>query len=68
MAAVHLPGCTNIEADFESRRDRHQIEWHLDPIVFQAITRQLGICDIDLFTSRVNRPFRAGNQILGDWQ
>ena len=58
MTAVHLPGCTNIEADFESRRDRHQIQWHLDPIVFQAIKCQLGICDIDLFIFRENRPIR----------
>ena len=54
VTAVHLPGCTNIEADFESRTDRHQIERHLNPIVFQGITLQLGICDMDLFASRVN--------------
>lgn len=54
VTATHLPGCENVEADLESRMDRHQIEWQLDPEVFQAISKVLGGCDIDLFASRVN--------------
>ena len=54
VTAVHLPGCTKIEGDFESCRDYHQTEWHSDRTIFQAMTRWLGICDIDLFASRVN--------------
>lgn len=54
VTAVHLPGSENVEADWESRLDRHQIEWKLDPDIFQAISSALGGCDLDLFASRVN--------------
>ena len=30
VSAVHIPGSTYIEAEFESRVDRHEIEWRLD--------------------------------------
>jgi hypothetical protein len=54
VTAIHIPGSTNVEADFESRVDRHEIEWRLDSDVFQSIIGMLGVCDIDLFASRVN--------------
>lgn len=54
MTEAHLPGCENVEADFESRAYRLQIEWRLDPYIFQLISAQLGSSEIDLFVSRVN--------------
>ena len=57
--AVHNPGSTYIEAEFESRVDRHEIEWRLDERVFQSIVRKLGGCDVDLFASRVNAQLKS---------
>ena len=37
VQAVHLPGSKNVEADEESRIDRREIEWKLDPVVFKAV-------------------------------
>ena len=64
VSALHIPGSTNIEADFESRVDRHEIKWHLDERVFQSIMRKLGGCDVDLFASRVNA--QLNHMFLGD--
>jgi hypothetical protein len=55
VIAVHLPGKENIEADEESRADRHDIEWKLDPKLFKTIQEMLDVKDdVDLFASRVN--------------
>ena len=59
VSAVHIPGSTNIEAECESRVDRHEIEWRLDERVFQSIVRKLGGCDVDLFASRVNAQLKS---------
>ena len=59
VSAVHIPGSSNIEADFESRVDRHEIEWRLDERVFQSIMRKLGGYDVDLFASRVNAQLKS---------
>ena len=59
VSAVHIPGSTYIEAEFESRVDRHEIEWRLDERVFQSIVRKLGGCDVDLFASRVNAQLKS---------
>ena len=48
VSAVHIPGSTYIEAECESRVDRHEIEWRLDERFFQSIVRKLGGCDVDL--------------------
>lgn len=58
VTATHLPGCLNIEADAESRVDRHNIEWHLDTQVFAEVINRFGLCDVDLFASRVNAQLR----------
>ena len=49
MVESHLPGKDNTEADLESKVARHQIEWPLDKVVFEAISNQLGSCEIALF-------------------
>ena len=59
VSAVHIPGSTNIEADFESQVDRHEIKWQLDERVFQSIMRKLDGCDVDLFASRVNAQLKS---------
>lgn len=42
-------------ADAESRTDRREIEWKLNPEVFHQIQTVLGVTDdVDLFASRVN--------------
>ena len=43
VSAVHIPGSTYIEAEFESRVDRHEIEWRLDERFFLSIVRKLGV-------------------------
>lgn len=55
LTAAHLPGSENTEADEESRKDRREIEWKLNPEVFWVIQKRLGVADnVDLFASRVN--------------
>ena len=54
LTATFLPGAQNDQADFQSRVDRHQIEWKLNGKVFVRIMRHFGYYDIDLFASRVN--------------
>ena len=51
VVATFLPGAENDQADFQSRVDRHQIEWKLDKSVFDEIMLTFGICDTDLFAS-----------------
>ena len=54
VIATFLPGVLNDQADFQSRVDRHQIEWQLNCDVFDKLMSKFGPCDIDLFASRVN--------------
>ena len=54
VVATFLPGALNKEADYQSRVDRHQIEWKLNENVFKRIMDRFGCCDVDLFASRVN--------------
>ena len=54
VVATFLPGAQNNEADFQSRIDRHQVEWKLNEELFNKIMNKFGNCDIDLFASRVN--------------
>lgn len=54
LTSTHLPGTKNIEADEESRKDRHNIEWELERCVFVYIMEHYGWCNIDMFASRVN--------------
>lgn len=54
LSASHLPGSANVEADFESRKLNSDMEWMLDPEVFQSIMDIFGYIDIDMFSSRLN--------------
>ena len=59
VSVVHIPGSTYIEAEFESRVGRHEIEWRLDERFFLSIVRKLGGCDVDLFASRVDAQLKS---------
>ena len=55
ITAAHLPGSSNIEADWQSRNISDDKEWQLEQGVFQAI---IGVFDTpcrDLFASRLNK-------------
>lgn len=54
LAAAHLPGSKNVEADFESRNQNEDTEWSLDKKCFQRVTNCFGQPDIDLFAFRLN--------------
>ena len=41
VQVVHLPGSKNVEADEESRIDRREIEWKLDPSFSKLFKRNL---------------------------
>ena len=54
IIATHLPGVLNLVADKESRSIHDNMEWRLNPELFDKITKQWGTPDIDLFASRLN--------------
>ena len=49
-----LPGSQNTEADFESQKDRHELQWRLNPIIFRHIMDHFGQYSVDLFAAIVN--------------
>ena len=54
LTASHVPGVTNIHADFASRNFNNCTEWTLDKMVFQKITNRFYIPEVDLFASCIN--------------
>jgi len=54
LSAEHLPGVENCIADEESRTIQSSAEWQLDPTIFQRIIQSLGMCNVDLFATRLN--------------
>ena len=55
LTAVHIPGVSNVEADRRSRMSQSQLEWTLNPKIFQESIQELGVNPtIDLFASRIN--------------
>lgn len=54
LSASHIPGIDN-EADSESRKFRENVEWKLNPAIFQTITKIWGHPNIDMFASRLNK-------------
>jgi len=55
ITAQHLPGCLNVEADYESRNVKDSSEWKLKVSVFRKICTKLGNPTRDLFASRVSK-------------
>jgi len=54
LSAEHLPGVENCIADEESRTIQSSAEWQLDPTICQRIIQSLGMCNVDLFATRLN--------------
>jgi len=59
LSASHLPGLSNVVADFESREVRTSAEWKLHEDVFRFICSTLGACEVDLFATRLNNQLSA---------
>lgn len=61
VSASHIPGILNEEADAESRKTEHLLEWKLKCNLFEFIVSALKFLpNIDLFASRINaqlKPF-----------
>ena len=78
--AEHLPGASNTVADQESRQVESSAEWMLHREVFHMIQLALGLCQVDLFATRLNHqlpkyiswrpdPFAQGtNALLWNWK
>lgn len=54
LSAEHIPGVCNQKADIESRKVNIDTEWSLKKTIFDQITEQFGVPDIDLFATRIN--------------
>ena len=55
LTAAHIPGVSNVEADRQSRMSQSQLEWTLNPTIFQESIHRLGVNPtIYLFASRIN--------------
>jgi hypothetical protein len=61
LTVAHIPGKENIEADFESRKCKRNIDIIIDIIMFKQACEKLAFRpNIDLFVSRINyqvKPF-----------
>jgi hypothetical protein len=55
LTAEHLPGVTNLMADYQSRVYRDSSNWRLHAEVFSQISRVWGPFSRDLFADRLNR-------------
>lgn len=58
ISAFHIPGRLNVRADELSRAKKicnEDMEWALMQEIYDKIEIIMGVCDIDLFASRVNR-------------
>ena len=54
VSAEHIPGSSNVRADYESRREMDASDWCLQPDCFRRIVSHLGHCEIDLFAAHHN--------------
>lgn len=57
--ASYIKSSDNIVADAESRRNHPDIEWELADWAFDHLTHCLGLPEIDLFASRINKKCEA---------
>ena len=54
LSAVHIPGCTNVEADLLSRNCYSYHKWQLNRVIFQKLRAVFPALSIDLFASMLN--------------
>ena len=55
IAAGHIPGTINIEADKQSRALEDTTEWKLNPALFHKIVEKFGKPVIYPFTTKINK-------------
>ena len=59
ISVAHIPGKSNIVADFESRRNQRESEWMLNKTSLSEALKRLKMSPvIDLFASRINKQFQ----------
>ncbi|KAL0159183.1 hypothetical protein M9458_042908, partial [Cirrhinus mrigala] len=51
---MHIPGVTNVVADFFSRHKPLSEEWRLNPEVVEMIWQRFGRAGLDLFASEAS--------------
>lgn len=54
LRAEHLAGDTNTAANWLSQQHLCELEWQLNPSIFQQIVDRFRLLEMDLFTSRAN--------------
>ena len=54
ITIAHIPGVQNVIADYKSRNFSDNVEWSLNPKLFQEICQHFTTPDVDLFASRLN--------------
>ena len=54
LSSVHIPGCTNVEADLLPRNCYSDHEWQLNRVMFQKLRAVFLALSIDLFASVLN--------------
>ena len=55
ITAAHIPGAENVIADYESRKSYKDVEWMLNPEIFQKAIKHLKLKpDLDCLASRLN--------------
>ena len=55
LSSAHIPGKFNVVADAESRMFETELEWQLNPIIFQSLQDISPLtCTLDLFASKLN--------------
>jgi len=55
LSSVHIPGVSNVQADFHSRHFSESTEWMLKHDIFLRLCKQTFEPDVDLFSSRLNK-------------
>ena len=64
LSAVYVPREENHIAGKKSRVFQDSLEWMLHPVVFQALQKEAGCFDTDLFATRVNHQVPAFVSLL----
>lgn len=54
LTISHIPGSHNTIADNLSRKHRNELEWKLNPNIFNKVNNLFGPFDMDMFASRIN--------------
>ena len=64
ITCSHIPGKENIMADTLSRKHKVELEWKLNPKIYEELAHKFGPFMMDLFASRINfqiKPYASWN-------